>query len=70
MSKEDLKEKAFDITLGLAVRKYEEELKRNDIINTKAGFLLTVISMRITHFKIDFPCKMLCLALVYTEYGS
>ena len=47
MNKDDLKEKAFDITLGLAKRKYEEELRRNDIINTKAGFLLTAISILI-----------------------
>ena len=47
MNKDDLKEKAYDITLGLAKRKYEEELKRNDIINTKAGFLLTAISILI-----------------------
>lgn len=40
MNKDDLKEKAYDITLGLAKRKYEEELRRNDIINTKAGFFI------------------------------
>lgn len=47
MSKDELKEKANDITLELAVRKYEEELRRNDIINTEAGFLLTAISILI-----------------------
>ena len=36
-----------DAMLGLAKRKYEEELRRNDIINTKAGFLLTAISILI-----------------------
>lgn len=45
--KNEIKENAYKVLIKLAERKYEEEIKREEVISNKAGFLLTVISILI-----------------------